>query len=272
MFYGSEFYTRAYLSTLDGFIMRARLLSLTIAVAAYGASFNVLADQADIDAELSRYTTIIKGTDYAAQRELMKRLEWAGYSSNELYDAIASELTSRKDSTDSAEIKQAAWYARSLASSGSEKYRPVLEDVAANAHGKNVRKHANYSLDKITKYRTWNAVISNGLIQAPSGRLEQTRVANLLRADDVALLKTGAKRVYHEFNSDADLLTQVRQRLTVEWNRVDAKDGDSIDAVAWLIKAIGYAGDSESQALLTDIQTNSKIKKLVKYAKKSLKS
>ena len=92
VFYDGEFYNRIYLPTLDEFIMRTKLLSLIIAAVAYSVSFSALADQADIDAELSRYTTIIKGTDYAAQRLLMKRLEWAGYASNRLYDAIADEF------------------------------------------------------------------------------------------------------------------------------------------------------------------------------------
>ncbi len=247
--------------------MRAQLLPTLLALTVACVSSDVFASQADIDAEINRYITSIKGTDYPEQRQLMEKLEWAGHSSAALYDVIADALSSRKDSKDSVEQKQAAWYAKSLATSGSENYRALLEDVAANAKGKSVRKYATIGLDRLEQYRAWNAVITRGLIEAANGRLEQTRIANMLQADEFDLLRIGAKRVYHEYSKDAELVKATQLRLSAEWNQVDAKNGHHIDAVAWLIKALGQARDASSKALLLEIKENSKIKKIRNYAK-----
>jgi len=201
----------------------------------------------------------------------MQRLVWAGHSSKKLYDVIAYELSSRKDIKEVAEKKQAAWYAKSLATSGDEKYRSLLEDVAANASGKSVRKHAKRGLARIEKYRAWRPIISRGLVAAPKGRLEQTRVANMLDSANTDLLKIGAKRVYHQFSADSELVTKAKQRLGKEWNKLDAEDGNRVDAIAWLIKAVGSSGGVSNKALLSDIAEKSKIKKIRKHAKAMLK-
>lgn len=245
-------------------------IALTSVFLASTISTQVIASQADIDAEIAGYIATFKANDFAAERKVMDKLVWAGYSSESLYDVIAADLKSVKNAKDKQLKKQSSWYAKILATSGNDKYRTILKDVAANGN-KKAKKHAMLSLERLATYKVWNPIISAGLIDAPSGKLEATRVNNMLKASDYELLRIGAKRLYRAHPKDQRLLAVAKQRLTKEWSLAEKGNGHQLDAIAWLIKAVAETGDTSLIPLLEDITNNSKIKKVKGYAEKYLK-
>jgi len=250
-----------------GATMRTLIKTTIVSILVLFSSI-VFATQSDIDAEIDEYTRIFKNDNFQEQRRVIDKLFWAGHSSAAFYDVIADQLVALKDNKDKESKEKASWYAKSLALSGNEKYRTVLQSVAEDAKAKKVRKYAGQALTRLDNHKNWNAVISLGLVDAPAGRLEETRVKNMLAAEDHALLRIGAKRVYHGHKNDKELISVAKQRLEAEYKFATDSNGEQVDAIAWLIKAMAESGDRENRPLLQKIGEESKIKKIRKYAQK----
>jgi hypothetical protein len=231
-----------------------------------------LASQADIDAELNSYIATFSGNDEGAERLVLEKLVWAGYSSEALFDVIAKKLRSVKAAKDGDSKRYAKWYTRALSMSGNDKYLEVLEDVASTSENKKIREYAQRSISTLATYKNWNTVISSGLETAPDGRLEETRVMNMMNAEDSELFRLGAKRLYHGHSGDQVLVNEAKKVLAREWRLIDINDDPHFDAVAWLMKGIALSGDASAIPLLEEIKKEAKIKKVQKYAKKALKS
>jgi hypothetical protein len=146
-----------------------------------------------------------------------------------------------------------------------------LKDVVSTSKNKKAREQAEVALQRIDVYKAWNPVISAGLEDAPTGRLEETRVKNMMNAEDFLLVRIGAKRLFNAHLQDQELVNVAKQRLATEWRLVDEDNDPQLDSVAWLIKAIGAAGDKSVVPLLKEIENGSNIKKVKKYAKKTIK-
>ena len=170
-----------------------------------------------------------------------------------------------KDADSKIDKERASWFAKALALSGNEKYRSVLNDVAANASAKKVRKHAKIALERLSRYQRWNPIIARDLDTSPEGLATQ-RITNMLAAEEAALFRLGAKRVYHAHASNPRLVGLVKDRLLQDYQA--ASTSDEVDAVAWAIKLLAQSGDSSHAASLDTIAAEAKNKKIRKYAKK----
>jgi len=250
-----------------------RSFYLSVFIALLGFQHSVFAEKAraDLATEISNYIGVFSGDDFAAQRRAMQPLSWSGISDPAIYDVVVEKLNAANSSSGKAAKEQASWYVKTLALSGNEKYRAVLQDVAVNSESSKVRGYAVKALRRLDVYSAWNPVISKGLAGAPINRLEETRIANMLGASDYELMRVGAKRVYYEHSNDKDLAIRAMQRLATEMKNIDQDNGTQIDAVAWLIKAVGQTRDAKGLAMLQDIRDTTKVKKFKKYAKKALK-
>jgi len=243
-------------------------ISALISIIFLLGSHSVFAAQADIDAEVAEYTAVFKADNFAEHRRVINKLVWAGHQSSEFYDVIADRLQSMQDANDKVGRQQASWFAKALSFSGDTKYRSALEATANSAKNKKVRKHAQAALVRMETYANWNPLISRDLDSAPTGRLEEGRIKNMLAAEDPGLLIIGAKRVYHGHKSDSELVAHARTRLEQEWPNADSGSDQQVDAVAWLIKVMAESGVKSNRGLLEQIATESKSKKVRKYAKK----
>lgn len=230
------------------------------------------ADQADLDQEITNYVAVISGSDFEAAKSVMETLRWSGISDARVYDLIEDKLAEVKNSSEKNDIKKAAWYAKALGFSGDEKYAQVLKSVLYGEPHKSVEKYANLGLQKIASHRSWNTIISKGTITAPSGKLEQTRVENMLQADDYELMRLGAKRVANSFKGDEAIIGIAANRLSKEWVTLDKNNGVQLDGVAWLLKAVGTSRSYAHKPLIDEIAATTKLKKIKKYAKKAQKS
>ena len=231
----------------------------------------VYAAESDIRTELESYIDAFNKGSFAEQRKLISTLEWSGISDPKLYDIIAEKLSSRAKQNNREAKEEASWYAKALALSGNEKYRPQLEALASDGASRKLRKHAATALERLDKFVVWNPIISANVMQAPMGQLKEARVKNMLAADNAHVLKLGAKRVHHAHASNKELLQLANQRLLKGYQ--DAGDDSKlIDAMAWLIRALAQSGDDHYKPTLEQIAETANNKKLKKYAKKHLGS
>lgn len=226
------------------------------------------ATQEDLDSDIAHYQKIFGGSNFQKQRRALESLSWSGVSSPKVYDLIESKLKTLKNADSKAKVQEASWFSKALAYSGSDKYKNTLTDLASEAKSKKVRKYAEQSLTNLEQYKSWNSIISSNLAMAPTGRLQQTRVTNMLNASDLWLVRLGAKRVYHGHKSDQELISIAAKRLTSEYPLAKKSNDAQIDAIAWLIKALAESGEKQYQPLLKKIAKESKVKKVKKYAKK----
>lgn len=244
-------------------------LRILISLAVTGLFSSIAcATQADLDKEIADYAATFKSGSFAEQRKVIEKLTWAGHSSPKLFDVVESRLIETQNASDKAGKESAAWYAKTLGLSGNPKYRATLEQVAANADAKKVRKNAELGLERLNSYTSWNPVLAASLVSAPAGKLEEQRVQNMLSARDYDLVRIGAKRVYYAHISDQELVTKARQRLEQEWPNCDGSNFEQEDAVAWLIRVMAESGNAENKPLLEKIENEGKSKKVRKYAKK----
>lgn len=240
------------------------VIYLTLGLFALTTTVSIASEQA-LQKELDSYIAVFSGNNFAEQRKAIEPLGWSGYSSPTLYDIVANKLKALKNADSKLDKERASWFAKALALSGNERYRPLLEDVAQNADAKKLRKHAQIALDRLPTYIAWNPIIRNGLSTTPMP-LEERRIRNMLEAEDLALFRLGTKRVYHANSNNAELVAMVKSRLMRDYNSVS--DHDGIDAMAWAIKLLAQSGDASHVPALDEIVENARQKKVKKYAKK----
>ena len=229
------------------------------------------ASQSDLNKEAQYFTEIFLGANFAQQRIAMKKLEWAGISSPSVYDPLAEKLASTIESKNKEQVEKAAWYAKTLALSGNEKYRSLLNDISQNAKSSKLRKYAKQSISRLDKFIAWNPVISTGLISTPTGQLKQQRVKNMLSTSDLELVRVGAKRVYYAHSMDTSVVGAAVKRLEKELF-TESTGKLKADTVAWLIKAVGRSGNPLYKELLEEISLTNESAKIRKHAKKALQN
>lgn len=247
---------------------KVRTLVLFSFIASGLAASKGYAAQEDIDKEIADYAAIFENGSFAEQRKVIEKLTWAGHSSPRLFDVIESRLLESQNASDKAGKESAAWYAKTLGVSGNSKYRATLEQVAANADAKKVRKNAELGLERLDTYTRWNPILAANLANPSVKKLEEQRVRNMLSAKDYDLVRIGAKRVYYGHINDAELVTVARERLEQEWPSCDGEIFEQEDAVAWLIRVMAESGNADNKPLLEKIENEGKSKKVRKYAKK----
>jgi hypothetical protein len=256
--------SKRFIGKNSGTIIRNTLMLFLL------ASFHSAhAAQSDIQAELKSYSNVFTQGSFAEQRRAISPLEWSGISDPALYDIISKNLSEKAAQDNKPAREEASWYAKALALSGNEKYRSQLTSVATGADSKKLRKHANKALERLDLYAVWNPIISRGLINAPKGELAESRVKNMLRANNAHVIRLGAKRLHQAHSDNKDLVQLANERLLSDYQTTDG-DGIKVDAMAWLIKALAKSGDINHKSTLEQIAETANNKKLKKYAKKYL--
>lgn len=222
--------------------------------------------QEDLDAEIANYVDIFANQGQAQQRKAIETLSWSGHSEPELFDVIEAGLLDGYMTEDKYEAERMSWLAKALALSGNPKYRETLQKVYDTAPSKKLRRHTETALERLTIYEAWNPVIAQGLAEAPAGKLEETRIENMLASGVPELVRLGAKRIYNGHSSDSELLELAKERLLADYPTAQSKV--EVDAVAWLCKALAQSGQSIYRPVLEEVANKAPNAKVAKYANK----
>lgn len=205
------------------------------------------------------------------QIEVLNQLQWAGLSDPRLFDLIEQRLLDLYPVAKGDDAELASWYAKSLGTSGLEKYRSSLEGIVDSKANKKVRKYAGEGLNNIGRYAVWNPIIAS-TVNARSDKPEQVNAfANMLRSEDWLLRNMAAKRVYADNVYDDYLLDTLEAALKKEYV-IDHTGNLQVKTTAWMARALASSHMPQYRATLEDMAQNAPSSKLRSYARKYLKN
>jgi len=221
---------------------------------------------ASLDDDVQRYAQVF-ADGKSVQTELVESLAWMGISDPRLFDLIERRVRDEAEQSryDRSKKNEIAYLIRALGFSGQTKYAPVLEQFLSDPV---YARYAKNALEDMQNYRKWNPVISNRASFNPKYSDDVNRILNMLRAEDFLLKRIGAKRVYFS-NKDAVLLDTLANEIRASYTRDDA-DSEVIDAIAWMVKALGAAKQAQYAPLLQEVVAQAKNRKIIKYAEQAL--
>ena len=91
----------------------------------------------------------------------------------------------------------------------------------------------------------------------------------MIRSEDVKNKVETAKKIFNSNNYDQALFAAINQEL-LKGYQLNPKDGDHVQAMAWLCKALATSGDDRYRATLKEISQSAVNKKLRKYGERSI--
>ena len=237
----------------------------TILLALFSAS---LAHAASLEDDVNRYVERFSGNK-TVNEELVESLEWMGLSDPRLFDLIERRAIecAEPGRYDRKTRNQVQLYLRALGFSGQSKYALTLQNFAPDlTYG----RRAKNALEDMPYYQKWNPIISNRAIFDAKYSDDVNRILNMLQSDDFLLKRLGAQRVYAE-NKDAILLSTLETEIRASYmNMTNENDNGPIDAVSWMVKALGSAKQEQYRPLLQEVAVKAPNKKIRKYAKQAL--
>lgn len=238
-------------------------------VSAFFASLvlSSLAAAASLEEDTQRYIQIFSG-DRKLHSDAADTFSWMGLSDTRLFDIVERRLLEDADAaqSDRNERNRVARYIRSLGFSGQSKYEPTITKFLGNP---NYRRFAEAALADLPDYSKWNPIISNRSSFDPKLSDDVNRVANMLRSDDLLLLRVAAKRVY--FGSKEDVLLELlAQQLRANYARRDLNDRERSDSVAWLAKALGSSRNEKYPPLLREVASKASESIVARHATDAL--
>ena len=248
-----------------------QLLVLFVASIFFDVPTAVCSTASDRSEEVNQYIETLTMGPLDSKTEAAKIITRSGFTDQRLFDVVEKELLEQYlVSKGSEQIDYIAWLCKALASSGMERYKPTLEKVLQTSENKKIKKYAEQSLNLFDQYAERSKIISDDKYAIPGRDPEVARLMNMLRSDVMNIKRDAAKLISRNNYSDPDLFVVVNDELLKGYNQSD--DGNTIDTMAWLCKALAYSGDANYKKTLQTIEDTSKHQKLVKYAKKALKT
>jgi hypothetical protein len=235
-----------------------RVSALLLSILAAGA-----ACAATVDEDVERYVAIFQGNDTALHNKSVEELAWKGISDPRLFDLLERRALAEHKAAEGvrAEKDRVARYIRALGFSGQEKYRPTLRFFENDPV---YQRYARDALEQQPQYARWNPQISSRAGFVPGLSDDRNRVMNMIRSEDLMLARVGAKRAY--FDPDDATLDLIAEKLR---GRYQTSDPEHVDAVAWLVKALGKT--RRHDALLEDVKANAPDRKVRNAADSALR-
>lgn len=220
---------------------------------------------ATLEEDVQRYIAIFTANDGAAHNKAVEELAWMGLSDPRLFDMLEQKVLAEAAAAANTrtEKDRVARYMRALGFSGQEKYVPTLRRFQDDTiYG----RYARDALNQRGQYEKWNPIISSRASFDPQLSDDDNRVMNMLRSDDLLLMRIAAKRAYFAPNDRVLALVadEVRKRyLTSE------TEADRLDAIAWMVKALTKTTAYDD--LLQEVRSNAPDRKLRNTADSALR-
>jgi len=229
--------------------------------------FSGIAAAASLEEDTQRYIQIFSGGKNL-HSDAADTFSWMGLSDTRLFDMVErlllEDAAAARDNR--SERNRVARYIRSLGFSGQTKYEPTIKKFLGDLP---YERFARAALQDLPDYNKWNPIISNRSSFDPKFSDDVNRVANMLRSDDLLLLRVGAKRVYFDSKEDV-LLELLARQLRANYARSDLNDRERSDSVAWLAKALGSSKNDKYVALLQEVEKKATAQAVVTHATEAL--
>lgn len=225
----------------------------------------------DRSKEVEQYIEILNSGTVSRQIGAAKEITRAGLSDPKLFDLINTQLLDNYlQSSGSDHVDYMAWLCKALASSGVSKYKPTLVKIAETTKDSKLERYARQSLELFEQYAEINKIVSDEGNASPGRDPEVTKIINMLTSNMMKLKRDAAKMVTRKDYSDPVIYEIINDELLTGYT--SATDKVAVDAMSWLCKALATSGNPLYKETLRKIVDDSGNSKLVKYAKKALKS
>jgi len=238
------------------------ILALSIGLFCGRASFA----QLDRTQEINDYIQTIQDGVLSHQILVAKKITRSGLTDAPLFDLLEKELLEGYPvASGSDPIDYMSWLCKALASSGQERYKATLEQVAAKSTSPKLQRYAKQSLSMIEEYAARSAIINQSSEAMSDKDPAVVQLINMLSSDSLELKRDAAKKITRNTYKDMDLFETVNRELLEGY--AAASDSLSLDTMAWLCKALGASGNPKYKETLLKVR-DSGSPKLHKYAGK----
>ncbi|MEH6626340.1 MAG: hypothetical protein V7739_07845 [Motiliproteus sp.] len=221
------------------------------------------------DERIDHYLKILNSPNLKRTQKMVERLQWSGVSDPRLFDDLEKRIFEHylDEEIDGRLENLLAHMVRALGYSGNEKYRVSLAKIIDKTPLWKLEKHAKKALVDLDMHSEWNELVAASSISVEGKSIEVSTYMKMLDVDDILLQRMAARAIYNEHHNDSELLDLAANKLKLLYME-PGLDKISIDAAAWLIKAIGQSGESKYAELLTEVASATPYEKIGKYAVK----
>jgi hypothetical protein len=205
---------------------------------------------ATLEEDVQRYLRVFEG-DQSLHADAAASLAWMGLSDPRLFDLLERRVLEEypAGNSDRLQRERVARYMRALGCSGQPKYAGTLSMLLQEPM---YRRYASDALADLERYERWNPLISDRGSFRPEYSDETNRLLNMLRSDELILLRIAAKRIYFAQDFEPAVLDRLAQRLRAVVSQAgNSREND--DAVAWMVKALGSSKDGRFRPLLEEV-------------------
>jgi hypothetical protein len=187
---------------------------------------------ATLEEDVQRYIAVFQGNDAAAHNKAVEELAWMGLYDERLFDLLEQKILAEAAAVagNREEKNRVARYIRALGFSGQDKYVPTLKRFVKDP---TYDRYAREALDQQPQYKRWNPIISSRAGFDPKLSDDDNRIMNMLRSDDLLLMRVAAKRAY--FAPDERTLWVIAEQVEKHYMTTSPEE---VDAVSWMVKAL----------------------------------
>jgi len=187
---------------------------------------------------------------------IAKKVSSSGFISEVVYDKMAEVLKKkyREAGTDKIAVDEMSWLCKALSSSGMDKYKPIVAEVATNGYSGKLRGYAQRSLRMFKEYAERNRIMADRANYNPALSQEENRLINMLQGPKIKLVRDAAKTIYRNPAVNAAVYDVAAAELLHLYDGGERSDL-TIDTICWLCKAIGKSGDSKYEQILDEMIT-----------------
>lgn len=196
-------------------------------------------------------------------------------------DVLAETLLRDYRTVNAENIESILWRCNALGASANARYRAVLLELKNESENKKVSKYAKKALkklgvDDVKQYSGGDIVLSNIKLKYKKVENPYENMRSIAKADYIGGLIHGnskevqysIKLLYSNEVTDIEVLDVLSEVLLRD---LKSSDDYVIDGISWGCKVLGASENSRYEAVLSEIKNSAENKKVIKYAKRSVK-
>jgi hypothetical protein len=220
------------------------------------------------DSIANDYLTELASDNRKIRIKTYKKITRAWLPSEPLFDHIEGVLLEAYKKDEPKKVKELRWVAKTLASSGLEKYRPTLTMVGEEAFSDVLKQSMKSYLLFFDKRQASNEIVHNIKTMTPEETWKVNQLANMINSDSAQLRSQAIKDIYRNYKTNEYLLNFISQRLSNEASTIRYRYLNNANNYAWFCRILGESKNAKYKPLLERMAKEAHVKKVRKYAKK----
>ena len=224
------------------------------------------------EAEIQQYITMLESDDVHQHIVVAKLLQFSGLEDPRIFDRVEQEalVLNEESRLGVYQIDRLSWLAKALASSGQEKYRKTLKQIAKHGSDFKVRRYAKKSVKMLDFFASLNQEMNDYSRYNSESSAEINRLAIVFQSENFAARRMVAQHVFHE-NIYDDYLLEILAKEVELLVAYKPKNGLETDCIAWMTRALANSKDLRYKPIVERMAKYAKYYKLKNFAERYLK-